>query len=49
MVQTQNLMNNMTYDVSAAMSWVYFALIAVVLGLVALIGSRLVFTYDKQR
>lgn len=48
-VQTQNLMNNMTYDVSAAMSWVYFALIAVVLGLVALIGSRLVFTYDKQR
>ena len=47
-VQTQELMTSMMYDVSAAMAWVYFALIAVILGLVALIGSRLVFTYDKR-
>ena len=46
---TQGLMENMLYGQSAAMSWVYFAIIAVILGLVALIGSRFVFTYDKKR
>ena len=46
---TQGLRENMLYGQSAAMSWVYFAIIAVILGLVALIGSRFVFTYDKKR
>lgn len=43
------MMNDMRYGYSAAMSWSYFLVVAVILGAVALIGSRFVFTYDKQR
>ncbi len=48
-VLTQELMGNMRYGYSAAMSWVYFLMVSVILGLVAFLGSKLVFTYDKQR
>ncbi len=44
---TRRLMTDMKYGYSAAMSWVYFLVICIILGLVALIGSRKVFYYDK--
>ena len=46
---TQQMMNDMRYGYSAAMSWTYFIVVTAILGVVALIGSRFVFTYDKRR
>lgn len=45
---TQQLMTDMKYGYSASMSWVYFVVVSVILGIVALVGSRFVFTYDKR-
>lgn len=46
---TQQLMGDMKYGYSAAMSWTYFVIIAAILGTVGLVGSRYVFVYDKRR
>lgn len=44
--------NNQMYKVgniglASAMAWIYFAVVAVILGIIALLGSKLVFYYDK--
>ena len=49
MLLTQQMMNDMRYGYSAAMSWTYFIVVTAILGVVALSGSRFVFTYDKRR
>ncbi len=42
----QTLLTDFNYGRTAAMSWVYFAIIAVILGIVALIISKRVYYYD---
>lgn len=44
--------NNQMYKVgniglASAMAWIYFAVVALILGLIVLIGSKMVFYYDK--
>ncbi|HCA29229.1 MAG TPA: hypothetical protein DEP23_06565 [Ruminococcaceae bacterium] len=45
---TQQMMTDMKYGYSAAMSWVYFVIVSSILAVVAIIGSRFVFTYDRK-
>ena len=45
---TQQMMTDMKYGYSAAMSWVYFVIVSSILAVVATIGSRFVFTYDRK-
>ena len=47
-VYIQNTMYSMgNYGLASAMSWIYFVLVIIVLGIVAYAGSKLVFYYDK--
>lgn len=39
--------NNQNYSLASAMGWIYFLMIAVILGVVSLIISRYLFYYDK--
>ena len=34
------------YGLASAMSWIYFAIVTVILALVAVVGSKMVFYYD---
>lgn len=45
---TQQMMSQMKYAYSSAMSWIYFVIIALILSLVGFFGSRHVFSYDRD-
>lgn len=46
---TKQMMTDMKYGYSAAMSWTYFVIVFVILAAVYAVGNRAAFTYDKQR
>lgn len=46
---TKQMMTDMKYGYSAAMSWTYFVIVFVILAAVYAVGTRAAFTYDKQR
>ena len=46
---TKQMMSDMKYGYSAAMSWAYFLIVFIILGLIYGIGNRFVFTYDKNK
>ena len=44
---TSTVNSNLSYGAASAMAWIYFLVICVFLGIIALIGKRLVFHQEK--